>query len=88
MPEQGRVFAGCVRQRLHVKAGDDEEVDGRLRMKVGEGNDLIILVQEVDGNSAGSDRAEDAVHGATIPDPPEIGCCFPSRCRERDPACM
>ena len=43
--EQGRMLAGCVRERLQVEAGYDEKVDGGLRMEVGKGDYLIILVQ-------------------------------------------
>src|SRR5262249_44948495 len=50
---------------LDVPLRDDQEVDRRLRVDVREGEDLLVLVLEGSGTSAGNDVAEDAVgHGA------------------------
>jgi hypothetical protein len=45
-----------------VLAGDDEDVDGRLRIDVGKGVDEIVLKNGGRGNFAPGDLAEDATH--------------------------
>jgi hypothetical protein len=46
-----------------VLAWGDEDVDGGLRMDVGEGVTLVVLVDGVGGNGAVDDLAEEAGHG-------------------------
>ena len=44
--------------------GDHEDVDGRLRVEVAEGDDVLVLVEELGGDLPVGDLAEDAVgHG-------------------------
>jgi hypothetical protein len=47
---------------VYVTAGDDEDVDWRLRMKVGKGVTELILVNRGGGNDSFNDLAEEAAH--------------------------
>src|SRR5215510_15259687 len=47
--------------RSDVALGDDEEMDGRLRVDVLEGQDRLVFVLDVGGSLAGHDAAEYAV---------------------------
>ncbi len=63
MSDQSGVFGGSVCERGEVLPGDDEDVDGCLRVDVGEGEQLLVLVEASDGDCAGGDLAEEAVGG-------------------------
>jgi hypothetical protein len=54
-------FAGLM-DRANVFAGDDEDVDRRLRIDVGKGVDAIVLKDSGRRDFAPSDLAEDATH--------------------------
>jgi len=57
----GVVLRG-VRVRSDVVFGDDEDVDRRLRIDVGEGEGVLVLVDAGGGDFAGDDFAEEAAH--------------------------
>ena len=50
-----------VRERGEVQLGDDEQVRRGLRMRVREGDNLVVLKDALDGNRTSGDFAEDAV---------------------------
>ncbi len=49
----------------NVLAGGDEDVDGGLRVDVGEGVALVVFVDRGGGDGAVDDLAEEAGHGVT-----------------------
>ena len=65
MAEQVAVVSGCVVERGEVFTGNDENVDRRDRMNVGEGVAELVLVDGSGGNGTFGDLAEDAGHGVT-----------------------
>ena len=62
LPQQGGLVGGYVVQRAVVGAGDDQEMGRRLREKVVERDDALILVGNSGGNLSRGDLAENAVH--------------------------
>jgi hypothetical protein len=50
---------------LDVNLRDDEDMDRRLGMNVGEGEDGFIFVEGLDRDGAGGDFAEQTVHGGS-----------------------
>jgi hypothetical protein len=65
MAEEFPVLCTRVVKRGKVFAGDDENVDRRLRMNVGECVTHLVLVDGGRGNRSIGDFAEEAGHGAT-----------------------
>lgn len=64
--EQGGVFGQGLGMGGDVAFGDDEHVHGGLRVEVGEGEGVGVLVQALDGDLAGDDFAEEAVGGQGV----------------------
>jgi hypothetical protein len=62
MAEQGGVLRCGVCVRCEMLLGDQQDVRGRLRVKVWKGEHLVVLVEACDGESTGGDVAEEAVH--------------------------
>ena len=62
LAEQPGLLGGGVGERAEVQLGDDENVRGSLRVDVGEGEQLIGFEEMRDGDTSGSDLAEEAVH--------------------------
>jgi hypothetical protein len=58
MAEEFAVLSAGVVERCEMFSGDDENVDGRLRMNVGEGVAELVLVDGGGWNGALSDFAE------------------------------
>ena len=54
MAKQVFVRGGGLRERVDVLFGDDEEVRGRLRMEVGEGDGNLIFEDFGGGNFSGN----------------------------------
>jgi len=50
---------------IDVLARDDEDVDGRLGMKIGEGISQVVGINGGGGNASISDLAKDAAHNET-----------------------
>jgi hypothetical protein len=65
MAENVAVLRAGAIERGPVSAGNDEDVDGSLRMKVGEGVTELVLVDGGRGDGAIGDFAEKAGHGVT-----------------------
>jgi hypothetical protein len=65
MTEKVTVFCIGVVERGKVFAGNDENVDRRLRMNVGEGVTQLVLVDGGGGDGAIGDFAEEAGHGVS-----------------------
>ena len=62
-PDQGRV-TGLERQhRLDVAPGDDQQMDGRLRIDVAKREDLVVLVLDVGGTLPRRDPTEETGRG-------------------------
>ena len=61
VPEQLCILGGCVRERSKVLLGNDQDVDRRLRVDVGEGNDLLVLEETGDRDRSRGDLAEKAI---------------------------
>ena len=56
-------FAGRgVREGAEVLFGDDQNMHGGLRIDVREGEHVVVLKEARDGDCAGGDFAEEAVH--------------------------
>ena len=55
-----RFFIREVHQARHVPAGDDQEVNRRSRLDVGESHCPVVLIGALAGKSAGNDPAEQA----------------------------
>jgi hypothetical protein len=62
MPNQGIVLFACVGDRSHVLAGNDKDVNRGLRIDVGEGIALVILIDGLGGDASIDDSAKDAAH--------------------------
>lgn len=60
LTEESGVRVGCVREPSHVLTRNDQHVDGRLRIRVPEGDDIRILVHDVDRKLAQRDFAKNA----------------------------
>ena len=60
------IFRGDLGRGGDVLLGDDQEVGGRLRIEIIEGEDLIILVQLVRWDLAGCDLAENTHEGILL----------------------
>jgi hypothetical protein len=60
--KEGFVRGGGVGEGADVFARDDEQVRGRLRRDVGEGDDAVVFIDALGGNFSGGDFAEEAVH--------------------------
>ena len=58
MAEQGRIFGGCLCLRGDVLFGDDEQMDGSLRVDVGEDDTEVVFVNAVCGDRSLYDFAE------------------------------
>ena len=70
-----------------VRARDDEDVHGRLGRDVAEGDDLVVAVDDVGGDVAGDDRAEQAVaHAVILPRRPSAGVAATRQRRRRRPS--
>jgi hypothetical protein len=65
MAEEVAVFNAGIVQRGKVFAGNDEDVDGRLRMNIGEGVAQLVLIDSGRGNGAIGNFAKEAGHGVT-----------------------
>jgi hypothetical protein len=63
--ENVAVLSAGVVERGEVFAGNDENVDGGLRMKIGEGVTQVVLVDGGGGDGAIGDFAKEAGHGVT-----------------------
>jgi hypothetical protein len=59
--EQRSMLFRSVRERLQMGARNDQKMHRGLGRDVAEGKHLLILVQRLDGNCAGSNFAEEAV---------------------------
>ena len=62
IPDQGIVLLACVGDGSNVLAGNDKDVNGGLRIDVGEGIALVILIDGLGGDASIDDPAEDAAH--------------------------
>jgi len=62
MPDQGIVLFACVGDGSNVLAGNDKDVNGGLRIDVGEGIALVILIDGLGGDASIDDSAKDAAH--------------------------
>ena len=62
MAQQRRVFWGGVGERGDVLARYDQDMHGRVRMNVGEGDALVVFVHASGGDGAIDDFAEETVH--------------------------
>jgi len=65
MAEEGGLVRAGVVQGGEVLAGNDENVDGRLGMDVGEGVAEVVLMDGGGGDGSLSDLAEEAAHDET-----------------------
>ena len=65
MAEQIAVLNAGVVERGEMFTGNDENVDGRHRMNVGEGVAELVLIDGGGGDRTIGDFAEDAGHGST-----------------------
>jgi len=63
--EERSVTGIAVGERGDVFSGNDEEMSGRLRIDVEEGDAAVVLVNELGGDGSGDDLAEEALHGGT-----------------------
>lgn len=61
MAEKKRVLLGCIVQGGDVLAWNDQDVGGRLRMDVSEGNAMLVLMDHGGGNLAIADAAKETV---------------------------
>ena len=64
MTEEIGVSCRGVRVGRDVLFGDHQQMRGRLRVDVRKGQHAVVFVDAVDGNGAGGDLAEEAVHGS------------------------
>ena len=62
LAEQFGLLGGGVGERAEVLLGDDENVRWGLRVDVGEGEQVFVLEEMLDGDGSGGDVAEEAVH--------------------------
>ena len=62
VPEELLLLLLCVSDRCDVFSWDDKNVHGRLRLDVGEGVAVLILVYGFRRDASIDDLAEDAVH--------------------------
>jgi hypothetical protein len=62
MTEQRSLCRRRFRKRADVPARDDEHMRGGVRVKVGKGDALIILIDTGGGNASIDDLAEQATH--------------------------
>ena len=67
--EQVLVILFCVSDRGDVLPGDNEDMYGRLRLDVGEGVAVLILVDGFGRNASVDDLAEYAAHGESLQAP-------------------
>ena len=63
--EERAIVETGLRQRVDVSAGDDQDVGLRLRMDVGEGVTLVVLIDGGGGNTSVEDLAKQAAHSVT-----------------------
>ena len=64
MAEHGGILRRGVGERGEVLFGDEQDVHRRLRVDVREGEDVVVLIEAIDGDGAGGDFAEEAIHKA------------------------
>jgi len=71
VPKHRRVRFGRVRHRGHMLLGDNQQVLGRLRMNIDEGERVLILVQTLRRNRSGDDTTEETIgsHGVILTPP-------------------
>jgi hypothetical protein len=62
MADQRVVFLACLGNGRNVQARNNEDVYGRLRIDVGEGITLIVLIDGFGRNTSIDDPAEKAIH--------------------------
>jgi hypothetical protein len=65
MTEERLVAFAGVRERGDVPARHHQQMDRRLRMNVGEGVTLVVLIDSGRGNASVNDLAKEAAHGET-----------------------
>lgn len=62
MPDQRIVLFACMSDRSQVLAGNNKDVNRGLRIDVGEGIALVILIDGFGGDASIDDPAKDAAH--------------------------
>jgi hypothetical protein len=81
MAEELAVLRAGVVERAEVFAGNDENVDRRHRMNIGEGVTQLILIDGGRGDGAIGNFAKDAGHGVTSRARPVYNCEVERRTR-------